>query len=240
MKHAAGTINAAVREEWLERQLALIKPGSRILDAGAGERQFQRLCTHLEYVSQDFAQYDGTGDGSGLQTGSWDQSGLDIVSDITDIPQPDTSFDAIMCVEVFEHLPDPLSAIREFRRLLRDGGTLIITAPFASLTHYSPHFYYSGFSRYFYLRNLEAEGFDVLRIESNGNFFEFVAQEVRRIPQMAARTSPDSWNRLRRKLYQLSSRIMLSVLSDLSADDTGSSELLCFGLHVVARKRSPT
>ena len=37
----------------------------------------------LDYVSQDFAQYDGEGDTIGLQTGTWDQAQLDIISDIT-------------------------------------------------------------------------------------------------------------------------------------------------------------
>jgi Methylase involved in ubiquinone/menaquinone biosynthesis len=52
-----------------------------------------------------------------LQTGPWDNSKLDIVSDILSIPLPDHSVDAIMCTEVLEHIPDPLGAIKEFSRL---------------------------------------------------------------------------------------------------------------------------
>jgi SAM-dependent methyltransferase len=119
---AVGILNDAVRTSWIEKALAAIPEGSRILDAGAGEKRHEKYCTHLAYVSQDFGRYDGTGDGRGLHHGAWDQTGLDIVSDIADIPEPDGSFDAILCTEVFEHLPDPLQAIREFRRLLRPGG----------------------------------------------------------------------------------------------------------------------
>ena len=104
--------------------------GSRILDAGAGELQYKPFCAHLDYVSQDFAQYDGQGNSVGLQTGTWDQTQLDIVSDITAIPEPDGSFDAIMCVEVLEHVPAPVDALNEFGRLLRLDGILIVTAPF--------------------------------------------------------------------------------------------------------------
>ena len=64
--------------------------------------------------------------------GSWDQTGLDIVGDITSIPEPDASFDAILCVEVLEHVPDPLAALRELGRLLKPNGQLILTAPFCS------------------------------------------------------------------------------------------------------------
>ena len=123
--------------------------GSRILDAGAGELRYKPLCSHLEYVSQDFAQYNGQGDGVGLQMGNWDQTHLDIVCDITQIPEPDQSFDVIMCIEVFEHLPDPLAALREFNRLLKSGGWLIITAPFNSLTHFAPYHFYTGLTNIF-------------------------------------------------------------------------------------------
>ena len=127
-----GTENESTRVEWLEKTLAAIPAGSRILDAGAGECQFSRLCDHLTYVSQDFAQYDGRGDSGALQMGNWCQDGLDIVGDITEIPEEDASFDAIMCVEVLEHLPDPLAAIREFSRLLRPGGTAASSGPGSS------------------------------------------------------------------------------------------------------------
>ena len=113
-----GTQNKLARERWLRASLLSIPEGSRVLDAGAGEMQYKRFCSHLDYVSQDFAQYNGQGNGVGLQTGSWEQSQLDIVSDIVDIPQPDASFDAIMCIEVLEHLPAPVEALRELHRLL--------------------------------------------------------------------------------------------------------------------------
>ena len=79
-----------------EEGLSAIPTGSGILDAGAGELRYRSLCSHLEYVSQDFSGYDGQGDGAGLQAGGWDQTKLDIVSDIAHIPAQDASFDAIM------------------------------------------------------------------------------------------------------------------------------------------------
>ena len=75
-----------VRVEWVKRQLKDIPRGLRILDAGAGELKFKPDCSHLEYVAQDFGEYDGGGDSMGFQTGTWDNSRLDIVSDITEIP----------------------------------------------------------------------------------------------------------------------------------------------------------
>lgn len=232
MIRTVGTKNESNRIVWLEKTLKQIPAGSRILDAGAGERQFQRFCSHLSYVAQDFAQYDGHGDSRGLQMGSWDQTKLDIISDVTAIPEPDASFDAIMCIEVFEHLPNPILAIQEFARLLKSGGQLIITAPFCSLTHFAPYHFYTGFNSYFYKKYLKEVEFDLTEIAANGNYFEYIAQEVRRIPQIA-----DTYCKSKMNLVEkLCTTVLLEMLARFSSTDKGSEELLCFGYHVLAKK----
>lgn len=227
-----GTSNEETRVKWIEETLKKIPAGSLLLDAGAGESQFKKFCGHLNYVSQDFGQYTGTGD-TGLQTGTWDNSKLDIVSDITAIPRPDTSFDAIMCTEVFEHIPDPISAMKEFSRLLKKDGYLLITAPFTSLTHFAPYHFASGFNRYFYEHHLASFGFEILDLQMNGNYFEFIAQEIRRIKQVSKKYSGKKVNLLDKIFIHLP----LFTLQKLSKADKHSNELLCYGIHVLARKK---
>jgi ubiquinone/menaquinone biosynthesis C-methylase UbiE len=229
-----GRANESTRHAWVQRTLKRLPPGARLLDAGAGEQRFRPACAHLKYVAQDFGQYDGAGNGAALQTQArrWDQTKLDIVSDITAIPQPDGSFDAVLCTEVFEHLPDPLAALREFARLLRPGGHLILTAPFCSLTHMAPYHFASGFNRYFYATHLPATGFEILEVQENGNFFEFLAQELRRLRGVSTRYAQDVLDE-----DELGAvHTVLTALQRFSAKDAGSKELLCFGYHVLARK----
>ncbi len=231
---SVGTQNESTRVAWIAQTLQKIPAGARLLDAGAGERQFERFCGHLRYVAQDFAQYDGQGNGVGLQTGRWDQSKLDIVSDIARIPEPDGAFDAIMCTEVFEHIPHPAQAMAEFARLLRPGGFLLITAPFCSITHFAPYHFYTGFSRYFYDHYLAQHDFELLDFQRNGNYFEYIGQELRRVPRVAGQYAGGGlrlWERV-------ASRVLLRALARLSAADTRSAELLCFGCHVFAQKRA--
>ncbi|GAL92260.1 conserved domain protein [Microcystis aeruginosa NIES-44] len=228
-----GTKNETNRINWLSQTLLKIPEGSRILDAGAGEQQFKNLCSHLNYVAQDFAQYNGQGNERGLQVGAWNQTQLDIISDITAIPEPDESFDAIMCVEVFEHLPEPLLALKEFSRLLRPNGNLIITAPFCSLTHFAPYYFYTGFSRYFYEYHIPKFGLTIVDFQENGNFFEYLAQEVRRVNWVAEKYSNITMNRWEKLVINS----MLKILEKFSDRDKGSSELLSFGCHLLAIKK---
>lgn len=229
---SVGIKNEEIREAWIEQELKKIRPGARILDAGAGEQQYKKFCSHLEYVSQDFAKYDGKGDDKGLQMEKWDQTELDIISDITTIPEPDQSFDVIMCIEVFEHLPSPLLALEEFSRLLRKGGQLIMTAPFCGLTHFAPYHFYGGFTQYFYKYHLPEYGFEITDIQTNGTYFEFLAMEIRRVSSVASRYSGARGNILER----LASLIVLRMLEKFAKKDVGSSELLNYGYHVKAIK----
>ena len=232
LRPSAGKCNESTRERWLEEVLKSLPENSRMLDAGAGTQQYRKFCEHLNYVSQDFGEYDGQGDSAGLQMGGFDYGKLDIVSDITSIPEPDSSFDAIMCIEVLEHLPDPVQAIKEFSRLIKPKGHLILTAPFCSLTHFSPYHFSTGFNKYWYEMHLVVNGLKIVDISPNGNFFEYVAQEIDRIASISKRYSKDRPGLLER----LSVFITLRMLSRFSKKDSGSSGLLCFGYHVHAVK----
>jgi ubiquinone/menaquinone biosynthesis C-methylase UbiE len=227
-----GTTNESVRVSWIERSLKKIPAGETILDAGAGESQFKKFCSHLKYIAQDFGQYSGEGE-VGLHTGTWDNSRLDIVSDITAIPLPDASVNAIMCTEVFEHIPNAVLAIQEFGRLVKPGGYLLITAPFVSITHFAPYHFATGFSRYFYEKHLPDAGFEIEDLQLNGNYFEFIAQETRRVKQISERYSGIKLNLFQKSVQHL----WLKILQSLSEKDRGSSELLSYGVHVFARKR---
>ena len=45
------------------------------------------------------------------------------------LPYADGFFDAVVCVEGLEHIENPANAFREFARILRAGGTLVVSVP---------------------------------------------------------------------------------------------------------------
>jgi ubiquinone/menaquinone biosynthesis C-methylase UbiE len=228
-----GKNNDLAREKWLKEILKKVPKGSRLLDAGAGQKRYKKYCSHLQYVSQDFGKYDGTGNGVGLQTEVWDQNNLDIVSDIVHIPVTDNSFDAVMCVEVFEHLPNPIAALAEFSRIIKPGGHLILTAPFACGTHFAPYFFYTGFSKYFYDTHLSKNNFDILEIKANGNFFDYLAQELRRFPFMAKKYARTRFT----LFYKILIVPILFSLFLLSRKQNHSDDFMSFGYNVFSLKK---
>lgn len=223
-----GTRNEVTRDQWVVTQLSSIPAGSKILDAGAGEQKYRKHCGHLNYLSQDFCEYDGKGDSSALQTGDWNTAQTDIISDITSIPAPDQSFDAILCTEVLEHVPDPVAAVDELYRLLRDDGLLLITAPFCSLTHFSPFHYSSGLNRFWFEYHCKRLGLNIEELQPNGNFFEYLGQEVRRIEFCGKEFSSSALTGHER----LAINDVLMALERLSALDKGSDSMLAFGFHL--------
>jgi 2-polyprenyl-3-methyl-5-hydroxy-6-metoxy-1,4-benzoquinol methylase len=229
---SVGATNSSNRDQWVQLVLAEVAPKSRLLDAGCGEQKYRRFCSHLHYVSQDNAAYDGKGDGHGGHVESWTYGATDYVCDIVDIPAPSDSFDVVLCTEVLEHLPDPVAAIGELTRVLRPGGLLLLTAPFCSFTHFSPYFFSTGFSRNWYSRHLEDLGFSCVEMKPNGNYFEYLAQEIRRLPQMSRSYSlvQDTWQ------VRLAMLAILKFLQICSSLDRGSFDYSCYGWHVKATK----
>lgn len=225
--------NESDRNAWIRTTLAGIPAGWRILDAGAGELRNRPHCSHLTYVSQDFCQYGGAAApdvvSEGLQNRKWDTSGIDLVSDISEIPAPDASFDAILCSEVLEHVPDPNLALDEFARLLRPGGRLIITAPFASMVHQAPFHFCTGFSRYWYEHQLGKRGFRILELVPNGDWYDYLKQEICRLPIMERQKGNWAWPVALG--YALLGLGYFKIRSRKSAADFG-----CFGYHCVAER----
>jgi SAM-dependent methyltransferase len=56
------------------------------------------------------------------------------VADLTKLPYADSSFDAVVCGWVLEHLPDPAPGLRELARVLAPGGKLLLLSTEDTLT----------------------------------------------------------------------------------------------------------
>jgi len=105
--------------------VSAVAPPRRILEIGVGEgivtsRVIERFpdaaVAGLDLPDDDLAA-------------DWEQRGLSCVfGDATALPFPNDSFDLVLAIEVFEHLPDTAGALHELHRVC--NGSFIASVPF--------------------------------------------------------------------------------------------------------------
>lgn len=103
--------------------------GTAILDAGAGESVYKKYFSHCNYKAIDLA----------VGESRWDYSNLDYVGYLHDMPIEDSTFDAVLCTQVLEHLEWPRESVAEIYRVLKSGGSLYLTVPMAQSEHQIPY-----------------------------------------------------------------------------------------------------
>jgi SAM-dependent methyltransferase len=226
--------NQSERYHWVSTQAAITPAGCLVLDVGAGTGRYRSLFSHCAYRAHDFGQEPGT-------IGKY--TALDYESDITAIPVHDSSFDVILCIEVLEHVPEPIRAVQEMARILRSNGKLLLTAPLGSFLHQEPYHFYGGYTPHWYHRFLPEAGLDVVSIEPNRGFFSWFGQEAQRFSTLIdpRRTLHTAWQWPGLTLLWLVTlpfcRMLFPLLGGV-LDRLRLEQTATVGYHVVAVKQS--
>ncbi len=108
-----------------DRALQLINKHSNglVLDAGAGLRSVY----YPNVVNAEIVDYPTT----------------DVLAFADALPFKDNSFDAVISLNVLEHVPNPFAAAEELHRVLKPGGDLYVAVPFLQPFHGYPNHYYN-------------------------------------------------------------------------------------------------
>ncbi len=140
----------------------LIREGihGRVLDAGAGRLTYTPRLAKVarEVLSLDRYRVKG---------------GLDILSDLSDLPLADGSFDSIFCSQVLEHVPEPRQVLQEFARILKPGGSLLLSVPHLAYLHNEPHDYYR-YTEYGLGHILAGASFEIQVMHWSGGVLSFL------------------------------------------------------------------
>jgi len=110
------------RLDFLNDALAALTPNS-LLDVGCGTGVFLRMDAARDArlrVGCDISENGFRRDDANILFAAGDAAAL---------PFRDDAFDCAVCSETLEHLPEPAAALEEIRRVLKPGGTLLVTVP---------------------------------------------------------------------------------------------------------------
>jgi 2-polyprenyl-3-methyl-5-hydroxy-6-metoxy-1,4-benzoquinol methylase len=110
--------------------LPLLPAGAqRLLDVGGGEGGFARLAERERGVQAWLLEPDAQAAAAAQAQGLRVLAGRleDLVG--PDLPLPAQGFDVITLLDVLEHLPDPVAALRRLHAALAPGGAIVIATP---------------------------------------------------------------------------------------------------------------
>jgi ubiquinone/menaquinone biosynthesis C-methylase UbiE len=121
-------ISDAARRRSLVRAALAVKPGERILDVGCGPGFY---CAELlEEVGPGGSIVGLDPSDAMLALAARRCVGHGNVkfdaADATSLPVEDASFDAVLCVQVLEYVPDLLAGLAELYRAVRPGGRVVV------------------------------------------------------------------------------------------------------------------
>jgi SAM-dependent methyltransferase len=202
-----------------------VRPDEVLLDVGAGNCQYkQDFAGRCRYISQDVGGKD--------HCFTYDQ--IDIRSEIYNIPLPGESVDIILCTQVLEHLKYPVKALQEMHRLLKPGGRLYLTVPFAAEEHMLPYDYFR-YTRYALDFLMQEQGFLPPEISPQGGRFIFFGKTIKDLfPLLTNR----SW--LQKTLWLLQAPVVVPTLLLLYfLDGLDREKNLTQNYDVIARKAKP-
>lgn len=108
-----------------------------------------------------------------------------VCGDVTRLPIQSAVFDTIVCLEVLEYVWAPHEALTEMQRLLRPGGTLMLSTPFFHRVD-APDDYWR-FTEPGLRRLLREAGFDVVRLVAQGGALAAAAGILRYVVSVQRR-----------------------------------------------------
>lgn len=118
------------RRFYIEKHLKLFfsNLSGSVLDIGGKKNNKRGNFSHLDYeqINLTFLNID-------------EFTGPDILATAENIPSKDNTYDAVLIIELLEHVENPNNVLNEAHRVLKKGGVAIVTMPFMYPVHADPN-----------------------------------------------------------------------------------------------------
>lgn len=136
-----------------------------VLDVGCANQYMKKYIAQSDnYIGLDYYQ----------TATQWYQTEPNVFADAQKLPFSDECIDTLLLLDVLEHLPDPVLAIKEIRRVLKAEGRCIISIPFMYPLHDAP-LDFQRLTRYGLKKMMINQGLMVKSIKQRGKPLETAA-----------------------------------------------------------------
>lgn len=137
----------------------------RLLDFGCGSKPYKQLFQVDEYIGTDVE----------MSGHSHENEDIDVYYSGDQLPFEDNTFDSVLSSEVFEHLFNLETMLKELNRVMKQDGKILITVPFVWDEHEIPY----DFGRYssFGIQHLlQKHGFKILNSHKSTSYYATIVQ----------------------------------------------------------------
>ena len=212
--------------KFLNGLVKMLPKEARILDVGAGHGDFADIFEGRNYFSLDIVPY----------------AEVDLVADLgSDNPFKDETFNAVVLMNVLEHVYESRALLKSISRIVAKGGQVVITVPFLLKVHQAP-FDFARYTPYFIEKMAADAGLQVeslqgyydtqyLLNESLGNAWQYSIDSQPKGQQLMAKTLVAVIQRLVNQLGRVTRKGFI-------ADYNSQSNPAPVGYLVVLRKKA--
>jgi len=204
MKKLQGTRNVII---YIQKHIS-----GKTLDFGAGSAKYRSIIKQraTEYLAFDMVP----------------GKNIDVVGDALNAPFEAETFNTIVSTQVLEHVEKPWLMVKEIRRLLKENGICILTAPFLVPYHADPHDYFrytkDGLESLF-----KNEGFEIIECDYYDKLFATLTEMMRFV----------FFNRYKKKPSVLAERFMeYSAKFAKLLDKFVKTDIVYANVYIVAKK----
>ena len=100
-----------------------------------------------------------------------------ILGDGCNMPFDNNKFDTVLCIQVVEHVFEPIKMVYEVSRVLKPNCYGIFLIPQTSTIHHTPEHYYN-FTRFWIMQVMKKANLEIIELKSLGGFWSTIASRL--------------------------------------------------------------
>lgn len=193
-----------------------------VLDIGCGNKPYEPLFQNIgKYIGCDIAQSSG--------------NKVDVLCDVTSIPLEDGQFDTVFTTQVMEHVAEHSRMLSEAYRLLKPGGTIILSAPMCWQHHEVPYDFFR-FTKYGMIHLFEKAGFRIVKIKSNGGKWALAGQMMQNVIMSSTNGKKGAVRSFFRVMHRYCLKYLINGLFSFLENRDKDEDFVTLNFVVIARK----